>query len=829
MNKIIYGLLSVFVTFVLVLGGSYSTYGLLVPQSQVTSLPGTEGLDANTIGGRGGTIYEVTNPNDSGSVPAPSGWYRGNTHTHSQLPDIDDRATIAGWYKNAGYDFLLISDHNYDVNQQNYCPDHLTTATFLMICGVELSNSRHVTALEINQYISGESSLQDAVTRTLNAGGVPILNHPQDPVVSSSTFLSTVGLNQIEIVNGERLSQTPATEILWDQILSASNGRLVYGVAADDNHHTQSKTGRGWIVVRSPALNKVDILDNIRNGNFYTSTGIVLNDYVIDFTAKTITIDSQNGNTIIFIGNNGTILKTVSGAIATYQVTGAEKYVRAKITNTAGKMAWTQPIFVTSFPVITPSPIVTNSPTSTSTATVTRTPTSSRTPTLTFTPSPVITPTSFVGVTKHYTPNETRLDGTKAYTDAAAIGFNVHDTGMNTSTINALPAGSQALVWVGIGDRNCSTTLTSEFKTFVLANATNPRLYGFFLTDEPLNSTCVAAVTAYTKFIHDNAPGKMAFIVLTDWPGTYAAYRPAVTKVDLIGLDPYPVQDGTYESTLIPNEINDAIAAGIPLANIVPVFQTFGGAGWDAPTATQLTSILGQWAALIPNPPLDFAYSWGTQSNYLSDALVNRADWRAIMATHNNAQNSRVTVLRSIGLQDGWILESSETSKKGGAFNAKTATFRLGDNAAKRQYLGILSFSTKSLPNNAVITKVTLKVKKQGISGGGNPVTTFKGFMVDVKKGAFGTAALQASDFQTASSKTYGPFLKALSGGWYSIDLTAGKAYINKLNTHFGLTQIRLRFKLDDNNNKAANYLSLFSGNAPLASRPQLIIEYYVP
>jgi hypothetical protein len=43
------------------------------------------------------------------------------------------------------------------------------------------------------------------------------------------------------------------------------------------------------------------------------------------------------------------------------------------------------------------------------------------------------------------------------------------------------------------------------------------------------------------------------------------------------------------------------------------------------------------------------------------------------------------------------------------------------------------------------------------------------------------------------------------------------------------VTQIRLSFKLDDNNNTIANYLKLYSGNAPAASRPQLIIEYYVP
>jgi hypothetical protein len=184
----------------------------------------------------------------------------------------------------------------------------------------------------------------------------------------------------------------------------------------------------------------------------------------------------------------------------------------------------------------------------------------------------------------------------------------------------------------------------------------------------------------------------------------------------------------------------------------------------------------------------------------------------------------------SAGTYDGWILESTETGNIGGTLDSTATTIRLGDDKLKKQYRGILSFSTgANLPDDAVITKVTLRVKKQGITGGGNPVTMFQGFMVDIKKGFFGTAALQASDFQTAASKSYGPFITALGGGWYSIDLTSGKGYINKLSTLSGLTQIRLRFNLDDDNNAVANVLSLFSGNAPAASCPQLIIEYYVP
>ena len=202
------------------------------------------------------------------------------------------------------------------------------------------------------------------------------------------------------------------------------------------------------------------------------------------------------------------------------------------------------------------------------------------------------------------------------------------------------------------------------------------------------------------------------------------------------------------------------------------------------------------------------------------------------VATANYTPIVYTLSFQSIGAQDGWVLESSKASNKGGTANNKASTLYLGDSAAKQQYRSILSFSTGlGLPDGAVITSLTLKLKKQAILGGGNPFTTFLGLMVDVKKGFFGTSALlQTDDFQAAASKTYGPFKPALVGGWYSINLPDGAlAYINNSTAGAGLTQMRLRFKLDDNNNAIANILSLYSGNAGAANWPQLAIKYYVP
>jgi hypothetical protein len=188
---------------------------------------------------------------------------------------------------------------------------------------------------------------------------------------------------------------------------------------------------------------------------------------------------------------------------------------------------------------------------------------------------------------------------------------------------------------------------------------------------------------------------------------------------------------------------------------------------------------------------------------------------------------SKFIAFNSIAIQDGWILESSETSKKGGSKNNTGTTFVIGDNASNKQYRSILSFDTTAFPAGAEITGVTLKFKRAGVVGGGNPINTFKGFIVDIKQGVFGVAALEVKDFQTPGNLTLGPFKPALVGGWYSLDLMPASSLINAGGTT--QIQIRLRFKLDDNNNFVANYLKLYSGNVTPASQPQLVITYSIP
>lgn len=185
---------------------------------------------------------------------------------------------------------------------------------------------------------------------------------------------------------------------------------------------------------------------------------------------------------------------------------------------------------------------------------------------------------------------------------------------------------------------------------------------------------------------------------------------------------------------------------------------------------------------------------------------------------------------RSVGSADGWILESTETSIKGGTLNSIATTFNLGDDAQDKQYRAILHFNTAALPDNAAIVKVTLRIRKQLLVGNNNPFLTYGGGLkVDIRKLFFGsTAGLVTTDFQAPASKlAVGTFSATPVLNWYSANiLSTGYRYINKA----GTTQFRLRFLKDDNDDRSADYMKFFSGNyATVNLRPTLIVEYRIP
>jgi len=217
-----------------------------------------------------------------------------------------------------------------------------------------------------------------------------------------------------------------------------------------------------------------------------------------------------------------------------------------------------------------------------------------------------------------------------------------------------------------------------------------------------------------------------------------------------------------------------------------------------------------------------------------NDATCPTADQRGVPRTYGTSCDIGAYELKtgkktfnSQAALDGWVLESGENTGIGGTMNNLATVLQLGDDSADKQYRAILSFGTAKIPDNAVIGKVILKVKKAGVIGT-NPMTTHNGLVVDIKKGKFYTLPdLQINDFQAKPGKLkVGLFPKKLYSGWHRAVLyKTAHPYINKK----GRTQLRLRFLMDDNDNNIADILKLYSGNAILANRPKLIVGYYIP
>lgn len=286
----------------------------------------------------------------------------------------------------------------------------------------------------------------------------------------------------------------------------------------------------------------------------------------------------------------------------------------------------------------------------------TRTPSPTSSQTQTPTPSPTPTPTTSTS-TAHFTVN---LAG--AYAAAHSAGFTVFDVSGSTSNpagvktkLDALPSGTQAMIWVGnLGKADGAEGFSrAQFKAQVDALAQDPRVFGYFIADEPhpiLFPTVVGEIAARADYVRAVAPTQKSFIVVLDGSKycngslgcEYAALAPSKTHVDVLGVDSYPCHLGApCDFTKIPERVNAAVKAGVPRSQIAPVYQAFGQEGgtnpyYRTPTATELTTMLSTWKANVPSPVLDYAYTWGTQSSS-TQALSNHPELQAVVKVHNNS------------------------------------------------------------------------------------------------------------------------------------------------------------------------------------------------
>lgn len=315
-------------------------------------------------------------------------WFRGNTHTHTLQSDGDSPPdSVARWYRDRGYNFLFITDHEKLTDPAPLNALYAVPGKYLLIPGQEVTQrvvdsahvdrarQAHVNALGVTRVVmpQGTRGLASGITMREGyaaniaairaAGGIAQVNHPnfrwsvrlEDMLALPDSVLLEVVNAHTGVNNAGDGDKSPSTEALWDSLLT--RGKVVFAIGDDDAHsfkptnndaYDLTRPGRSWIMVRADTLTAPAILTAIRRGDFYASTGVSLKELSVSQTEIRISIEPTYDSRYRtqFIGKGGEVLATTIGNNATYRIRGNEGYVRARIVDSNGRQALTQATFI---------------------------------------------------------------------------------------------------------------------------------------------------------------------------------------------------------------------------------------------------------------------------------------------------------------------------------------------------------------------------------------------------------------------------------------------------------------------------------------------------
>jgi len=298
----------------------------------------------------------------------PGKFHRGNLHTHSTRSDgALDPEEVCRRYQAEGYDFISLTDHY--VGQFGY-PVTDTTACrnedFTTILGAELhtgamenGNLWHFVAVGLPtdflppkapylKTVDGAEPAADLAQRARDAGAFVTLVHPHWSGVSEADAHSLKAAHAVEAYNHGCIVDNDRGEGFMTLEYLLNQGRRLTLTAADDAHFNTPDHFGGWVMVKATENTPEALLEALKMGAFYSSTGPEIHD--IRITEQAVEIDCSSAETLIVQGHGSTTVTLHGDAMLTGRLSrhrvASSPWIRITIIDRAGKRAWSNPIWL---------------------------------------------------------------------------------------------------------------------------------------------------------------------------------------------------------------------------------------------------------------------------------------------------------------------------------------------------------------------------------------------------------------------------------------------------------------------------------------------------
>lgn len=292
----------------------------------------------------------------------PGQFYKGNLHTHSTESDgILSPETVCSRYKEAGYDFIALTDHflkqyKYPMTDTTFYRD----SDFTTLIGAELHAGRteldqmwHILAVGLPLDFappSDDETGPQIAARAMDAGAYVAAAHPAWYSLTENDIRSLGDIHAIEVFNGTSVNHNDRAESwhITDTLLG--QGHRYTACATDDAHFMPDRLDfmLGWVWVKSQSLDPDALLNALKQGHYYSSTGPML--HHIERVGDGLYVRCSPADRIFVTGKASTAISEPGGGLLTEAEFSLKKfrspYCRVTVRDGYGRRAWSNPIWL---------------------------------------------------------------------------------------------------------------------------------------------------------------------------------------------------------------------------------------------------------------------------------------------------------------------------------------------------------------------------------------------------------------------------------------------------------------------------------------------------